>query len=229
MSGLARALAWTAALWTAVLLAAEAARRCAPDLAGVAGFSAGAGLAFAAGRPWLAGPLHPWLWLSGGLAGAASYPSWLATIAWAGTRLGLTPLTTSPPACPGVGQVVLLCLAGPVFEELLYRGRVLGALRKYGVAPAVLGSSALFALPHLEAWSVLGTFLVGLALGGTRVLSGSVGLCIALHAGLNLSALAGIVAVPAFCAALAPVAPVAFGSALHLARSSAGGPHVYVG
>ena len=48
-------------------------------------------------------------------------------------------------------------------------------------------TSALFALPHLEAWSVLGTFLVGLALGVVRIVAGSLALCIGVHAGLNLA------------------------------------------
>jgi membrane protease YdiL (CAAX protease family) len=85
--------------------------------------------------------------------------------------------------------VAVLGLA-PVFEELLYRERLLLALRtRTGALLAVTISSLLFALPHLEPWSVLTTSLVGLALGALMLASGSVALCIGLHAGLNLAAI----------------------------------------
>ena len=77
----------------------------------------------------------------------------------------------------------------PVFEELLYRERLLLALRtRVGAGLAVAISSLLFALPHLEPWSVLATSLVGLVLGALMLVGGSVALCIGLHAGLNLAA-----------------------------------------
>ena len=50
-------------------------------------------------------------------------------------------------------------------------------------------TSWLFALPHLEAWSMLGALLVGLSLGWVRLAFGCVAPCIGLHAGLNLASL----------------------------------------
>jgi membrane protease YdiL (CAAX protease family) len=61
---------------------------------------------------------------------------------------------------------------------------------RLGAAPANDLTSGLFAIPHAEPWSVLGTFLVGLLLGAVYVASGSISLCIGLHAGLNLASLA---------------------------------------
>jgi membrane protease YdiL (CAAX protease family) len=122
------------------------------------------------------------------LAGFASYPAWIAAIAAIGGALGLAaaPLPVRPEE-----PLLLLSVLGlaPVFEELLYRERVLPALRsRLGAGPALLVSSALFALPHLEPWPMLAAALVGVALGALMLAGGSVALCIGLHAGLNLGA-----------------------------------------
>jgi hypothetical protein len=78
----------------------------------------------------------------------------------------------------------------PVFEELLYRERLLPALRPHvGRAPALVLASALFALPHAEAWTMLATFCVGLFLGALQLACGRAGLCIGYHAGANAAVL----------------------------------------
>jgi membrane protease YdiL (CAAX protease family) len=122
------------------------------------------------------------------LAGFASYPLWIPLIGAVGALLGLRPVPPPPHPDDPLLLVATLALA-PVFEELLYRERLLLALRgRIGGGLAVAISSLLFALPHLEAWSVLATSLVGLALGALMLAGGSVALCIGLHAGLNLAA-----------------------------------------
>jgi membrane protease YdiL (CAAX protease family) len=122
------------------------------------------------------------------LAGFASYPLWIAIIGAAGAMLGLRPVRPPPRPDDPLLLVATLGLA-PVFEELLYRERVLLALRsRIGDGLALAISSLLFALPHLEAWSMLATGVVGLALGALMLASGSLALCIGLHAGLNLAA-----------------------------------------
>ena len=91
-------------------------------------------------------------------------------------------------------RVANLFLA-PVFEEILYRGRLLGWLRaRTGPLTAILLSSLAFSVPHSGSWSQLTTFIVGLGLATVHRASGSLLLCVALHAGLNLAseiALAG--------------------------------------
>ena len=122
------------------------------------------------------------------LAGFASYPVWIPLIGVLGIALGLRPVP--PPPRPG-DPLLLVAVLGlaPVFEELLYRERLLLALRpRAGASLAIAISSLLFALPHLEPWSVLATSLVGLALGALMLAGGSVALCIGFHAGLNLAA-----------------------------------------
>jgi membrane protease YdiL (CAAX protease family) len=124
----------------------------------------------------------------GAVAGFASYPAWILLIGAAGAALGLRP--TPPPARPSDPLLLVATLGlAPIFEEVLYRERLLLALRSR--IPAVLAvaiSSLLFALPHLEPWSMLATSLVGLALGALMLARRSLALCIGLHAGLNLAA-----------------------------------------
>lgn len=124
----------------------------------------------------------------GALAGFLSFPAWIASIGALGVALGL-PLT--PPPQPPGDPLLLVGVLGlaPVFEELLYRERLLLALRqRIGAVLAVALSSVCFALPHLEAWSMLATLCVGIALGSLMLAGRSVALCIGTHAGLNLAA-----------------------------------------
>ena len=124
----------------------------------------------------------------GALAGGLSYPVWIGLIAEVGTTLGLEVPRTLPDRSGvllGAGTVVV----APVFEEILYRGQLLQALRRhFGATGAVLLSSGAFAIFHVEPWAILGTFLVGLGLGTVMCRLGSLALCIGLHAGLNLAA-----------------------------------------
>lgn len=125
----------------------------------------------------------------GVIVGWTTYPVWVTSISAVGLALGLGPRDRDGShAAVGVGVIVSTLVLAPVFEEILYRDHLLPVLRDRAGAPlAIVVTSALFALPHLEAWSVLGTFLVGLALGVVRIVAGSVALCIGVHAGLNLA------------------------------------------
>lgn len=126
-----------------------------------------------------------------GLAtGFASFPAWMVMIATAGLWLGFVPRPQAPPEAGSAALWIAMLILAPVFEELLYRERLIPTLRaRVGAVPAIVFSSILFALPHVEPWAMLGTFLVGLALGAVYLVSGSVLACIGLHAGLNLAVL----------------------------------------
>ena len=127
----------------------------------------------------------------GAFAGFISYPAWIGLIAAVGTAFGLE-RPAPPPARPDVLLAAATVVIAPVFEEILYREHILRALRqRLGAAAAVALSSTAFAVAHVEPWAVLGTFLVGLGLGTVMCLSGTVALCIGLHAGLNLAAWLG--------------------------------------
>jgi membrane protease YdiL (CAAX protease family) len=132
-------------------------------------------------------------------AGIAVFPSWLRLCFQFGLALGLSPADLAllvPPRDGGLVLVGVLALA-PLFEEKLYRGHLLGALRpRLGAPLAILITSALFAVSHLVPWTMAGVFLFGLVLGGLRCGGASLALCIGLHAGVNTAAvICGIPAV----------------------------------
>jgi membrane protease YdiL (CAAX protease family) len=157
-----------AVVWT--LLASEA------FLAGWIGPSGATLSGFAAAVTWLvrtrpvaaSAPRasRTWQLTLGAAAGYASLPAWWALCSFAVLGLGLPVGAPVPPGVAPPALLPALLLLGPVFEELLYRERLLGALAPRTPAPvALVVSSFAFALPHLEPRLVVATFLVGLVLG----------------------------------------------------------------
>ena len=63
---------------------------------------------------------------------------------------------------PGMIYIVLV---GPIFEELIFRGAIMGSLRKYGDNFAILFSSLLFGLYHGVVLQIPFAFAMGLVLG----------------------------------------------------------------
>ncbi|SDC96553.1 CAAX protease self-immunity [Melghirimyces thermohalophilus] len=65
-----------------------------------------------------------------------------------------------------VGQVLLLGVIGPIAEEVMFRGLLMGAfLQRIGSVGAVLLSSAIFALFHVDVVFLAPLFVMGLILG----------------------------------------------------------------
>jgi membrane protease YdiL (CAAX protease family) len=120
--------------------------------------------------------------------GFAGHSPLRAGIALVGLALGLAPSLAAPPGGSGLPLLVAVVVAAPVFEELLYRERLLDAIAAtpLRMGGAVLLTSALFALTHLSPWQMLGSFLVGVVLALIRRVSGTVTACIGFHVGLNL-------------------------------------------
>ncbi len=177
------ATAWTALLSSQVLLAP----RLGAGLAVPVSFALALAVVALAGVPAPRRGSALRLVLGLGL-GAASLAPLLVVTGWAGSALELP--TPSAPARIQPGVALACIVLAPVFEELLYRERLLGALRPlWGAPAAIVASSVAFALPHGEPWSVLGSFLAGLALGAMRCAARSLALPIGAHAGLNLAAI----------------------------------------
>ena len=61
--------------------------------------------------------------------------------------------------------ILYIVLVGPIFEELIFRGAVMGPLRKYGDNFAILFSSLLFGLYHGVVLQIPFAFAMGLVLG----------------------------------------------------------------
>jgi membrane protease YdiL (CAAX protease family) len=177
-------------VWTLLLVAAELAVRVGVGAALLCAHLAATVLLLAT-RPRDATPLvvSPRVLVVAWTAGCVSFPGWIAVTWLVGCALGLPPRAggLSGAAEPAAWLAVLLL--APVFEELLYRERLLDALRvRLGSPAAVVASSALFALPHAEPWQITATALVGLGLGAGRCAGAPLAACMAFHAGLNSAA-----------------------------------------
>jgi membrane protease YdiL (CAAX protease family) len=82
--------------------------------------------------------------------------------------------------------VVALVILAPIAEELFFRGVVFNALRREGGRRwAYLGSSALFAVIHLDLVVLVPLFLLGLALAWVYERTNNLLAPIAMHATVN--------------------------------------------
>lgn len=105
-----------------------------------------------------------------------------------------------PPELPGDlllpgGWVAVSFLAlavwTPVAEEVFFRGFVLrGLVNRWGPAPALIVSAAVFSALHLAPALLIPVFVTGLLLGFLYLRTGSIWPCIAVHACQNLIAVA---------------------------------------
>jgi membrane protease YdiL (CAAX protease family) len=77
---------------------------------------------------------------------------------------------------------MLVCITGPILEEVLFRGIILdGFLRRYKPGKAIFWSAFLFALLHLNPWQSLPAFLIGLLLGYVYLKTRSLSTVILIH------------------------------------------------
>ena len=87
--------------------------------------------------------------------------------------------------------MVAACVLAPVLEELLFRGVLLSAfLQQYPRWAAIAYSALFFGAAHLNVYQFFLAFGLGLLLGWLFERSRSLIPCIALHAGVNVSAVA---------------------------------------
>lgn len=91
----------------------------------------------------------------------------------------------------GLLMFIALVIAAPILEELIFRGIMLdGLLRIYSPTKAVIVSSLLFGLIHLNPAQFVGGVLVGGFMGWVYVHTRSVLATILIHASFNLTAFA---------------------------------------
>lgn len=96
---------------------------------------------------------------------------------------GLAELVGSSPVWQ---TVVFTCVLAPVGEELLFRKLLLEHTLVFGEKNAMVFTALAFGLFHGNLYQMFYAFLVGLALAWLRLRSGSLPLCMAVHAGINL-------------------------------------------
>jgi tetratricopeptide (TPR) repeat protein/membrane protease YdiL (CAAX protease family) len=81
-----------------------------------------------------------------------------------------------------VAAFFVIVIVGSIAKEILFRGLIYGALEKrLRVSGAILISSVVFALAHLQAVHFIPIFCLGVALGWARWKCGSLGLPVLLH------------------------------------------------
>ena len=227
--GLAEPFLALATVWSVLLVAAWAGiPNGGSDLLLLAGFGAAAAVAWTIrprGEPWA-----PVAAAGAIVAGFALYPAVSGLVVSVGIGLDLEPVSARAPGARGPALWIATVALAPLFEEWLYRGRLLDALcARVGAVPAAIASSTLFAISHIEPWGVLATFLVGLGLAALRLLGRApLAVLIGLHAGLNAASLT--CGAPPQRLALDPAAGAGVGGAilvlvhLHLRRGTAFAP-----
>ena len=87
-----------------------------------------------------------------------------------------------------IGVIITVGVVAPIVEELLFRGVILDGLSLYyRMSTAVLASSILFGLVHLNPVVSIGTFLLALFLAWLRISTGSLMLCVISHSVFNIT------------------------------------------
>lgn len=127
------------------------------------------------------------------LALGVAFGCWLFSVVYRAVALGFG---ARPPVADGVdlgrmfgsgvaGTVLtfaVIAIAGPLLEELLLRGVVLGAVSaKVGKWPAIVGCALAFALLHASLWSLLPLTVLGIGLGWLAVRSRSLWPAVVAH------------------------------------------------
>ena len=90
--------------------------------------------------------------------------------------------------------VIALSVVTPIAEEIFFRGFVLrGLVNRWGVAPGIIVSAAVFAGLHFQPPVIVPVFITGLLLGTLYWQTGSLWPGILVHAGQNFVATLGII------------------------------------
>lgn len=126
-----------------------------------------------------------------------AYPVlYLVTVSLATLSMPITELIPMPETLErmfeelmGDGNVFMFLaavVAAPIFEELIFRGIILdGFLRNYSKWPAIIMSSLIFGVAHLNPWQFVVAFLLGIFLGWIYYRTRSILPCIAIHVFAN--------------------------------------------
>jgi hypothetical protein len=88
----------------------------------------------------------------------------------------------------GIFSFILMVVAAPILEELIFRGIILdGLLRVYSPVKSILVSSFLFGFVHLNPWQFVTGLIIGIFSGWVYYKTRSLLPSIIIHASANLS------------------------------------------
>ncbi|WP_299582528.1 CPBP family intramembrane glutamic endopeptidase [uncultured Sunxiuqinia sp.] len=88
----------------------------------------------------------------------------------------------------GVWTFVLMVIAAPILEELIFRGIILdGLLKRYTPATSIMVSSLLFGIAHFNPWQFITGLIIGAFSGWIYYKTKSLTLSIIIHAAVNLT------------------------------------------
>ena len=89
----------------------------------------------------------------------------------------------------GVFSFIAIVIAAPILEELIFRGVILdGLLKKYSPLKAIIISSILFGVIHLNPWQFISALIIGVFSGWVYYETKKLTLSILIHAVNNLLA-----------------------------------------
>lgn len=83
-----------------------------------------------------------------------------------------------------VAGFITVCILAPIFEEILFRGILFRGMLQYGMNPvvAILTSSILFGMAHMNPWQFLGAGVLGAVFAYVYYRTKSLWICVVLHA-----------------------------------------------
>ena len=104
---------------------------------------------------------------------------WVQALVWFGVEVLIPPDTAKQALDKADGSIIatilLVGIVGPMAEEIFFRGFVLpGLVKKFGIIWALVISSVVFGLFHIDPATVVPTFTLGLALGWVYIKTGSI-------------------------------------------------------
>lgn len=92
--------------------------------------------------------------------------------------------------------VVIVAVGAPIIEELFFRGLLLRSIqRRFGNAPALIGSSLIFAVVHFQIVQFPALLMFGFLAGWLTLRSGRLGPAIWAHVGFNAVTVVALLAV----------------------------------
>ncbi|MBT3555319.1 MAG: CPBP family intramembrane metalloprotease [Chloroflexi bacterium] len=104
---------------------------------------------------------------------------WVQVLVWFGVDSLIPPDTAKQVLNEAGGNIVvtivLVGILGPIAEEIFFRGFVLpGLVKKFGIIWALVISSVVFGLFHIDLGAIVPTFALGLGLGWVYLKTGSI-------------------------------------------------------